>query len=438
MSVQNLKLPQFGLTMTEALIAEWAVKPGDRFAAGDLLYVAETDKIANEVLAEQAGIIHEILATQGETVAVGMPLATWQPESGDTTSHATDPPPAVENVNQELPAAGVSGAEQPEPQLTRQAPVVAPRTADGARIIATPHARKLARELGVDLHQVTGSGPKGRIRAAEVRDAAENAVAGVSTAGASTTGASVTGPDITGTAIDPSSGATRLAPGGDMRAAIARRMSESKQQIPHFYLTAHAEISELLWLHEGMKQKPELASLTLTHWFATALSMVLAEQPKFRTVYHQGEWLQLESAAIGLAVATDAGLYAPVVADLSDSSLGDNMLAINQVIDACRAGNPPDGSLSGGATTLTNLGGYPVEQVFPIINPGQSSIVGVGRTQQLFRPDAQDKPQLCRELPLVIACDHRVFNGTDAGELLQRLTELLQQPMLILAGPRRN
>ncbi len=425
MSVKNLKLPQFGLTMTEALIAEWAVKPGDRFAAGDLLYVAETDKIANEVLAEQAGMIHEILAEQGETVAVGMPLATWQPESGDTTSHS--------NVNQELPAAGVSGAERPEPRLTRQAPVAAPLTADGARIIATPHARKLARELGVDLHQVTGRGPKGRIRAAEVRDAAENAVAGVFT-----TGASVTGPDITGTAIDPSPAANRVTPGGDMRAAIARRMSESKQQIPHFYLTAHAEISELLWLHEGMKQKPELASLTLTHWFATALSMVLAEQPKFRTVYHQGEWLQLESAAIGLAVATDAGLYAPVVADLSDSSLGDNMLAINRVIDACRAGNPPDGSLSGGATTLTNLGGYPVEQVFPIINPGQSSIVGVGRTQQLFRPDAQDKPQLCRELPLVIACDHRVFNGTDAGELLQRLTELLQQPMLILAGPRRN
>ncbi|RLA07656.1 MAG: 2-oxo acid dehydrogenase subunit E2 [Gammaproteobacteria bacterium] len=399
----QLRLPQFGLTMTEALIAEWAVCVGQSVAIGDLLYVTETDKIANEVIADRTGVIETILVAQGETVPVGSPLATWRSD-GSSISDAEQQPPAESAPTQTTPA----------PIEATAAPVAAPLLASAItgseRIIATPHARKLARERGVDLKSIIGSGPKGRIKAVDVRTAdpaTESIQAAVPTGSAA-----------------------------NMRRIIARRMTESKQQIPHFYLTANAEISELLWLHEGMKNNPELGRLTLTHWIATAVSLALASDGLFRTIYHQNEWLELTEADVGIAVATDSGLYAPVARNLDYGVLGDNAAQINQLIDRCRADDQPTDSLRGGATTVSNLGNYQVAQIFPIINPGQSSILGVGRTQELFRPDDQGAPKLCKELHLVLACDHRVFNGADGARFLETICNYLQQPMLIVAKPR--
>jgi len=393
----QLRLPQFGLTMTEALIAEWAVSAGQSVAIGDLLYVAETDKIANEVIADRAGVIETILVPQGETVPVGSPLATWQSDSTSVSDIG-------QKLEQSLPVAIEATGT---PVLTAETI----STASGERIVATPQARKLAREKGVDLKTIIGSGPKGRIKAADVQTtdpAPESIQAAVPTGSAST-----------------------------IRSIIARRMTESKQQIPHFYLTANAEISELLWLHQGMKKNPELSQLTLTHWIATAVSLALASDGLLRTIYHQGQWLELPDADVGIAVATDSGLYAPVARNLDFGVLGDNAAQINEIIERCRADDPPEDRLQGGATTVSNLGNYQVAQIFPIINPGQSSILGVGRTQELFRPDDQGAPKLCKELHLVLACDHRVFNGTDGARFLEAICGFLQQPMLIVAK-RRN
>jgi len=387
----QLRLPQFGLTMTEALIAEWAVSAGQSVAIGDLLYVAETDKIANEVIADRAGVIETILVPQGETVPVS-----------DGTSASDIGQKLEQSVPVAIEATGT-------PVLTAETT----STASGARIVATPQARKLAREKGVDLKTIIGSGPKGRIKAADIQN------------------------------VDPTSIPvsqpieTREVAGSTIRSIIARRMTESKQQIPHFYLTANAEISELLWLHQGMKKNPELSQLTLTHWIATAVSLALASDGLFRTIYHQGQWLELPDADVGIAVATDSGLYAPVARNLDFGVLGDNAAQINEIIERCRADDPPEDRLQGGATTVSNLGNYQVAQIFPIINPGQSSILGVGRTQELFRPDDQGAPKLCKELHLVLACDHRVFNGTDGARFLEAICGFLQQPMLIVAK-RRN
>lgn len=398
--INQLRLPQFGLTMTEALIAEWAVSAGQSVAEGDLLYVAETDKIANEVVADRSGVIEAILVAQGETVPVGSPLATWQ--SDGSAAGNTEQKPAAESAPAQTNQAP---AESKKPSAAASiAP--APRN-DGDRIIATPHARKLAREQGVDLKSIIGSGPGGRIKGVDIHTA-DPATASIPTA-------------------------VPAASSSSLRSIIARRMTESKQQIPHFYLTANAEISELLWLHEGMKNNPELDRLTLTHWIATAVSLALASDGLFRTIYHQDEWLELPDADVGIAVATESGLYAPVARNLAKGRLGDNAVQINQLIDRCRDDDPPKDSLQGGATTVSNLGNYPVAQIFPIINPGQSSILGVGRTQELFRPDDQGAPKLCKELHLVLACDHRVFNGADGARFLKTICDYLQQPMLIIA-----
>ncbi|MEL0081772.1 MAG: dihydrolipoamide acetyltransferase family protein [Gammaproteobacteria bacterium] len=405
-----LRLPQFGLTMTEALIVEWAVSVGQTVARGDLLYVAETDKIANEVVAERAGTLEAILVAQGETVPVGTPLASWQGGDSLAVTTLTDPVVSADTpplTSMQPSGVGPAGAVTEPPTEPPTEPAPSHSASSDGRIIATPHARKLARQQDVDLKTIIGSGPGGRIKA---RDIGTEAI--------------VNDADST----PPS--------GGTMRAAIARRMTESKQQIPHFYLTANAEISELLWLHQGMKKTPGLEQLTLTHWIATAVGMALAGDRLFRTVFQQNQWLELPDADVGIAVAVDAGLYAPVARKLDRGLLGDNATQINRLIDQCRTGSPPAGSLQGGATTVSNLGNYPIEQMFPIINPGQSSILGVGRTQELFRPDDNGEPGLCRELPLVLACDHRVFNGTDGARFLEAILNYLQQPMLIVAKPR--
>ena len=397
----HLRLPQFGLTMTEALIAEWTISAGDTVDIGDLLYVAETDKIANEVVADRAGTIETILVTQGNTVPVGTPLATWL--SDGTSIEVIEPAPLT----------------KPAIQKTTTPTTAAVTTApSGERIVATPHARKLAREQGIDLKTIIGSGPKGRIKAIDIQTTQPATDQHAQTQFLS---AEPTAPE---------------ASGSPMRAVIARRMTESKQTIPHFYLTANAEITELLWLHEGMKKNPELAHVTLSHWIATAVGMALASDPIFRTIYHQEQWLELPDADVGIAVATESGLYAPVARKLDQALLGDNALQINQLIKACRADAPLPNSLQGGAMTLSNLGNHQVAQIFPIINPGQSSILGVGRTQQLFRPDDEGAPKLCKELHLVLACDHRVFNGADGARFLETICKFLQQPMLIVAKPR--
>lgn len=393
-----IRLPQLGLTMTEGMLVEWSVAAGASVRAGDILYIVETDKIANEIPADRDGVIEAILVHAEETVPVGAVLATWA--GGDGAIPLEEPPPSS-------PAPPKDVAEHSSPASTT------PPSRPGARIVATPHARKLARENGVDLTQVNGTGGKGRIVARDV-----NAAIAVS---------------ARARAAEPAPGK----PLAGARKVIAARMLQSQQEIPHFYLTAAAEISELLWLHEGLKKKPGLNGVTLTHWIASALGLVLAETPQFRTIHTCDRHIVLEGSDVGIAVATNDGLYAPVARNLGAHGLAENALQIDRLASQARDGALTAEALTGGATTVSNLGGFDIQQVFPLINPGQSSILGVGRTQSLFRPDADGAPALKQELGLVLACDHRVFNGADGARLLEAIVDLLEDPLLIIATARR-
>jgi pyruvate dehydrogenase E2 component (dihydrolipoyllysine-residue acetyltransferase) len=396
-----IRLPQLGLTMTEGMLVEWSVPAGGSVRAGDPLYVVETDKIANEILADRDGVLESILVQAEETVPVGAVLGMWAGRPGDTVQatheHAPEEPPVV-------------SGDGPSPGPGRRTTSAIPR------IVATPHARKLAREQGVELSTLHGSGPEGRIVARDVHAAAP----AVSTASTAARAGSADGVPLRGA-----------------RKVIAARMLQAQQEIPHFYLTAAAEISELLWLHDGLKQKPGLGGVTLTHWIATAVGLVIAETPLFRTVYDDDRHFALTGSDVGIAVAVDDGLYAPVARDLGAHGLAENAAQIDRLLTLVRDGACTAASLSGGATTVSNLGGFDIAQVFPLINPGQSSILGVGRQQSLFRPDEDDAPVLKRELGLVLACDHRVFNGVDGARMLQAIVDLLEDPLLIIAQARR-
>lgn len=412
-----IRMPQLGLTMTEGLLVEWAVAPGQAVKAGDILYVVETDKIANEVVADRDGKIASLQVAAGETVPVGAVLGHWTPGESDV-----DPTPVrAAAASARQPAANIRSAGTDPAVTTFETSQAPSRNAASGRLVATPHARKLARARGLDLTGIHGSGPKGRIKASDVLQAASSA------------------PKVSTAAVTTSTGTDLRRPLSATQQVVASRMVKSKQEVPHFYLDGEADLGTLLDLHRQLKTKPEFSGLTLTHWLVTAVGLVLAAQPQYRTVYDAGELLELAATDVGVAVATPKGLYVPITRNVGNNTLADNAAQIEGLVRKARDGKLSAAESTGGATCVSNLGGTKVSHVFPIIIPGHSTIIGVGRTHELFRPDAAGKPRLCKEIGLVVAADHRVHNGIDAARLLDAVITLLEDPLtLILANTRRR
>ncbi|MBI4694980.1 MAG: 2-oxo acid dehydrogenase subunit E2 [Gammaproteobacteria bacterium] len=393
-----IRMPQLGLTMTEGLIVEWLANPGQQVTAGEVLFVVETDKIANEVVADRDGVFGQAIVPAGETVPVGTVIGEWAGAPAGTASApvAAAPAPAVATLASTAPPA--------------------PRAA-GDRLVATPHARKLARERGLDLADIAGSGPKGRIKAADVLNARAAAPA----------------PQAAPRPTPPAGAVRRaMSPGQQV---VATRMAQSKREVPHFYLEAEADVGALLELHRRLKAKPQFKALTLTHWIVLALGRALAAEPLFRTIHDDGQHLELPGSDVALAVAAERGLYVPVVRNVGALSLPEAAAECDRLTQAARAGRITQADSGGGATCISNLGATRVKKLFPIIMPGQSSILGLGRTNELFRPDAAGKPRLARELGLVFSFDHRVYNGIDGARLLGCVVEALEAPVDLLLPP---
>lgn len=396
-----IRLPKLGLTMTEGTIVEWLVHPGQTVAVGDLLYVCETEKIANEIAAEEAGTIGELLVAAGETVEVGAVLATWAGAAA-----APDGPG---------PEATVAAASAPPARP--DAPVSTPIAMDAGagRVIATPHARKLARARGIDLKQIVGTGPKGRIKASDVP-----------------TGAPI--------APQPSLAAAAAAPrpvalSGAQR-TVAARMVESKREIPHFYVETSVALDELLALHRQIKKRAGCEMLTVTHWIVQAVGLTLEAEPAFRRVWQNDGVVELPNSDVALAAATDRGLYIGVAREIGRHTLLHNARALTALTERARAGRLNREDSGGGAICVSNLGATRVRHVFPIILPGQASILGVGRSEAVFRPDPEGRPIPRQELSLVLACDHRVLNGIDGARLLEAIATRLEDPLSLLLVAR--
>ena len=400
-------MPQLGLTMTEGILIEWCVAIGEPVTAGDVLYIVETDKIANEILADRNGSIGEFVVVPDETVPVGAVLAHW---SGVGTSQEAED----DSVH-------TRGAETPVPDVAVDREIRAPaapsaRTEHGSgdRIVATPHARKLARCHDVDLHRITGSGPRGRIK----------------------------GCDVMAYVNAPPSGDTHMQhdtvrwPLSGLRKIVAVRMAQSNREIPHFYLSVDVEVSRLIALHEELKAEDRYAKLTLTHWLVSAAGLCLAEHPEMTCVFGGDHLIELNESDIAVAVATERGLYAPVVRAVGSEALVDTLEQLDKLFAKAHDGHLSAANMSGGCLCISNLGGVGVTEVFPLIIPGQSMIIGVGRINALFRPDKNDQPELRREISLVAGFDHRVHDGVAGGRFLNKLRVILEKPLTVLVRER--
>ncbi|MFC5357767.1 dihydrolipoamide acetyltransferase family protein [Azospirillum himalayense] len=414
--VRELVMPKLGLTMTEGVLAEWRVSPGQPFRSGDVLLVVETDKIASEVEADSDGVLIETTIPAGETVAVGTPIARW---SADGAGTAPAPEPA------ETPAAKAA----PTPVAANARPLPAPVRSNGERILSTPLARRRAEGLGVDLATVTGSGPRGRIKVADVDAAAQTRPA----------------PQP---ALQPEPQAPKIeTPAGErskpttLQATVARRLTSAKRDVPHFYLAAEAEVTELAALRDRLNADTEsgLPRISMTHLVLAAVGRALAAMPEMDRVWDDeppgGAILALGRGDIGMAVDTPRGLVAPVLRGAATLPLDRLAAEAASLTRRARDGRLTEEDFQGGAVTVSNAGMHNVTYMTSIINPGQSSILGVGSVHSVFRPDDAGAPVLKRELGLVLSADHRLFDGVTALAFLNRIIAGLERPLRLLRAP---
>jgi pyruvate dehydrogenase E2 component (dihydrolipoamide acetyltransferase) len=398
--LNDMLMPKLGLTMTEGTLSEWSIAPGDRVSPGDLMFVVETDKVATEIIAEAEGELREIVVPVGETVPVGAVVGRWTGPGQGTSQD--------EKIQDEVP---VDASAAPQPDNPAAGAV------DGARVIATPLARRLAREHGLELVRLTGSGPRGRIKAEDVRAAAQ---------GSANTAEVQTSPDSV--SADPH----QTSPASGMVQAMARRMVEAKQQVPHFYLAAEAEVTKLLDLRGQLNAQEGYDKLTLNHMVLAAVVRALEVTPEQNRIFLDNQIVQFQNVDVGMAVSTERGLLAPVIKDLAGRNVDEIAGRARSLQQRVVEGSAGREDMQGGAITVSNGGMFNVTYMTPIINPPQSAILGVGSIREVFRPDDNGRPALRREMGLVLAADHRLHDGESSLVFLNRIIDALQQPQQLL------
>jgi len=446
----EIVMPRLSDSMEEGTVLQWLKKLGDDVAVGDELVEIETDKANMAYESDVAGTLSEILVQEGETVAIGTPIAMV----GDAEASAQDgggtdrtaagpvgagdpPPPPVAKAS--------SGAVPPTPPPADAAINAPPAPNGGGRPHASPIARRIAKERKLDLTQLAGSGPGGRIVKADVERAASSAggaVGGPAAEEALATGGGGGSPAVTGPAADavsPSSSAVspETAKGtvsyeepSKLQSTVARRMSESKATAPHFYLEAEIDMSRLVaargQIKAGAKEGDVVPSFN--DMVVKACALALREHPRANGAYRDGRFELYSRVNVGVAVAARDALVVPTIFDADQKNLrqiaADSRTLAQRVRDAQIT--PPE--LSGATFTVSNLGMFGIDSFAAVINPPQAAILAVGAITE--RPVVRDGQTTTAHLMRVnLACDHRILYGAPGAEFLARVRSLLEEPL---------
>jgi pyruvate dehydrogenase E2 component (dihydrolipoamide acetyltransferase) len=433
----DVLMPKLSDTMEEGTIIRWLKQRGDRVAIGDILAEVETDKANMELEAYDEGVLSEIRIAEGASAPVGAVIAVLSeagagtaPDGGGTSEPAQPAeraPAAADEGEGTAPPAPV--AARPVAEAARPVPVAVPpahAAEPGERVRASPLARRIARERGVDLRTVTGSGPGGRV---VERDLATARVRQPGPEAAPRPRALAPAAKAAGTA-EPAATRVEL---GKMRRTTARRMAEAKRDVPHFYASSDIAMDECVRLKEGLAAlEGEYTGITYTHLVLKAVGIALRRVPEMNASL-DGETVVLhETAHVGLATATDNGLIVPVVRDCDRQPLGAIVAQARALVERARAGKFAPDDLRGATFTVSNLGMYPVAHFAAIVNPPQAAILAVGAVRRV--PVVRDGILLPgHEMTVTLSCDHRIIDGALAGRFLKELNALLGAPLALVA-----
>jgi len=437
-----VRMPEVLANTTEAAVQTWLVAVGDVVERGTPLAEIETEKAVVDYAAETSGTVAAILAEEGASVVVGEPILVLRHEGdsdadvaaalggqgarsdGSTEDAASG---AAAEAEAGAPVAGAQGSER---AATPQDAVAAESPDAPARRFASPIVRKLARERGVDLALVRGTGENGRIVRRDLeRHLTEGATAEPAAATATAT-APVFAPTPAAPAAESADDGSVVVPLTAMRRAIARRLTESKSTVPHFYLTAHCDVTELLALrrrlNEGAPRRVSVNDLVVK-----AVAGALVEVPESNAVWGGDCIRRFSRADVSVAVSTDGGLLTPVIRGVEDLTVGRLSERIADAAERARAGRLRQDELEGGSFSVSNLGMHGVDEFAAILNPPQSGILAVGAASE--RPVVVDGEVVVRSvLTVTVSWDHRVVDGAVGAQWLAAFRRRLEHPMALL------
>ncbi|MGA0849326.1 MAG: dihydrolipoamide acetyltransferase family protein [Chthoniobacterales bacterium] len=410
-------MPKLSDTMLEGTLVKWRKNKGDSIEVGDILAEVETDKATMEMESFDEGILKETYIPEGGVVKVGDKIALILAD-GETAEAAATPAPAADKPKAASAPAAKTPAAAPVPRSAAPAPA-----ASGARIKASPLARKIAASRGVNLAAIAGTGPAGRI----VKRDVESAPVG---GGGATVSAAPAIRAAHGIAGEEKSIALT-----GMRKTIAERLLASKTQIPHFYLSVSMDGGPLMALRKelnAMAEKDGGQKLTVNDFILLAAARAAAEVPKINAAYDGDAIIEYADVNLAVAVAIEDGLITPVIKKANTLSLREISAAMKELAAKARGKKLKPEEYQGGTITLSSLGGFGIDDFLPIINPPQSFILGVGAITKQPVVNEQDQIVVGHRMIISASGDHRVVDGAVAAEYMNALRRLVEKPALLL------
>ncbi|TMD89763.1 MAG: 2-oxo acid dehydrogenase subunit E2 [Chloroflexi bacterium] len=426
----DVNMPKLSDTMEEGTIVEWKKKSGETVKKGDVIAEVESDKATFDLESESDGVI-DIIVEQGVPAKIGAPIA----RIGAAGEAPAATPAAKPAPKEEAPKAAAkaekpkAAAEAPAPSPPAPAPQPARASQDGngaaeaVEVRASPLARRLASELGVNLATIKGTGPEGRIVKEDVQAAASGKTA--SARAPSAPALRPSGPDVE--TVEPSR----------MQATIARRMVEAKSTVPEFTVTVEARVDLAVSMRQQLKDSvPGAEKVTMTDFLVRACALALRKFPEVNSSWIDGKFQRKRRISIGLAVAPSQGmgLLVPVVHDADLKDLVQISIESRQVIERARSGRPAEGDLSGATFSISNLGMYGVDEFVAIINPPEAAILAVGAIKEVPVVDG-GRIVPGKVMRMTLSVDHRVFYGATAAQFMAEVKHLIENPVTLVVPP---
>jgi len=449
----NILMPALSPTMEKGNLAKWLKKEGDKVKSGDVIAEIETDKATMEVEAVDEGTLAKIVVPEGtQDVPVNELIAVLAGEGEDvkaagSSAGAAKPAPAKaeapkeEARKEQAPQAKPVEAPKPaEPAKPAAAPQAAPASqANGhGRIFSSPLARRLAKEAGIELGRINGSGPHGRIIARDVADAKSGK--GLKAPTAAPSGAPAIAPSMSDKQIlalfEP--GSYEIVPHDGMRRTIAQRLTASIQNVPHFYLTIDCDIGRLLDAREQInaaapkdKEKKPLYKISVNDFVIKAMAVALQKIPNCNVSWSEGGMIKHKHSDVGVAVAMPGGLITPIIRKAETKTLSTISNEMKDYAARARARKLKPEEYQGGTTAVSNLGMYGIKDFTAVINPPHATILAVGTSEERAVVRA-GKIEIAQIMSVTLSCDHRAIDGALGAELIGAFRQLIENPVMMM------
>jgi len=446
----NILMPALSPTMEKGNLAKWLKKEGDKVKSGDVIAEIETDKATMEVEAVDEGTIARIVVPEGtQDVPVNDVIAVLAGDGEDvkaagasagTAKPSAAPAPAAKPAAAPTPAPATAAAAAPRPALPPAGPSAspAPQANGHARIFSSPLARRLAKEAGIELGRIAGSGPHGRVIARDVEEARSGK--GLKAPAAAPGTAPALAPSMSDKQIlalfEP--GSYEIVPHDGMRRTIAQRLTASVQNVPHFYLTIDCDIGKLLSAREEInaaapkdKEKKPLYKLSVNDFVIKAMAVALQKIPNCNVSWTEGGMVKHRHSDVGVAVAMPGGLITPIIRKAETKTLSTISNEMKDFAARARARKLKPEEYQGGTTAVSNLGMYGIKDFTAVINPPHASILAVGTSEE--RAVVRNgQIEIAHIMSVTLSCDHRAIDGALGAELIGAFRQLIENPVMMM------